>query len=335
VPLGTSWLLSDCAEYRGKQELWLRQKPEVIRALRELAMVQSVESSNRIEGVTVQADRVRPLVLGGARPRDRSEEELAGYRRALEWIYSRKHRSQIKPAVVQHLHKLAQHGAGDAGKFKARDNEIVEVLVQGGRRVRFRPVSAKQTPAAMRSLCRFYRLAEDEQSMPPLLAIATFVLDLLCIHPFRDGNGRVSRLVTNLLIQQEGFEVARYISIERLVEERKEEYYAVLHRCSTGWHVGENELAPWWNFFLGVLRSAYQAWERRMERPIARPTKSDLIRSTILSKPDAFTLADLTTELPSSSPQLIRKVLSQLKSEGRLRLEGRGRGAVWRITGQD
>jgi Fic family protein len=234
LPLGTSWLLADCMEARGKQELWMRQRPEVVAALRELAIIQSVESSNRIEGVTVAAERLRPLVLGHVKPRDRSEEELAGYRRGLDWIFSRKRRVPITPAVIRHLHKLAQQGAGDAGQLKTRDNEIIEVSPSGSRRVRFKPTPATATASALRKLCLTFERVHESESLPPLLTIATFVFDLLCIHPFRDGNGRVSRLVTLLLLQQDGFEVGRFISLERLIEERKEDYYAALKRLLRG-----------------------------------------------------------------------------------------------------
>ena len=259
IPIGTGWLLGECMEARGKQDLWIRQKPEVLAVLREQAMIQSAESSNRIEGVTVAANRLRPLVIGRARPRDRSEEELAGYRAALDWIFSRKNRVAIIPDVIRRLHALAQGGSsGDAGEWKKRDNEIIEILPNGERSLRFVPVSAKKTPAMVEMLCRRYRLASDEERVPPLLTVATFILDLLCIHPFRDGNGRVSRLSTSLLLQSQGFQVARYISLERLIEESKEEYYRVLKLCSQRWHEGKNEIIPWWNYFLGRLRSAYK-----------------------------------------------------------------------------
>src|SRR5271156_4601730 len=194
-------------EARGKQDLWIRQKPEVLEVLRQQAIIQSVESSNRIEGVTVAANRLRPLVIGRASPRDRSEEELAGYRAALDWIFSRKRRvavtqavtPAVTPDVIRRLHSLAQGGAGDAGEWKKHDNEIIEIQPSGERGLRFVPVSAKQTPAAMDMLCRRYGAASDEVRVPRLLIVATFVLDFLCIHPFRDGNGPVSRLITSLL----------------------------------------------------------------------------------------------------------------------------------------
>ncbi len=333
VPIGTGWLLGACMEARGKQDLWIRQKPEVMEVLREQAIIQSAESSNRIEGVTVAANRLRPLVVGKAKARDRSEEELAGYRAALNWIFSRKSQVAITPDVILRLHALAQGGSsGDAGEWKKRDNEIIEILPSGERSLRFLPVSARKTPAAVERLCRMYRDASDEGRVPALLIVATFVFDLLCIHPFRDGNGRVSRLMTSLLLQSHGFQVGRYISLERLIEGTQEEYYRVLKVCSQGWHEGRNEIIPWWNYFLSVVRSAYKEFERQVDSVEARPAKSDLVRQTVLAQVEPFTLADMAAQLPAASPQLIKKMLAGMKRAGQVRLAGRGRGARWTVA---
>jgi Fic family protein len=333
IPVGTGWLLGSCMEARGKQDLWIRQKPEVLKVLREQAIIQSTESSNRIEGVTIPKTRLRPLVLGGARPRDRSEEEIAGYCRALSWIFSRKRPVQVTPDVIQRLHALAQGGlSGDAGKWKTRNNEIAEILPTGERKTRFLPTSAKATPKTVQALCRNYAEVCDLDRVPPLLIAATFVFDLLCIHPFRDGNGRVSRLMTTLLLQAQGFQVARYVSLERLTEESKEEYYGVLARCSDGWREGRNEIVPWWHHSLGILRDAYREFEHQMDAARARPAKSDLVRRVVLAQIERFTLADLSAQLPSVSPQLIKKVLAGLRDAGKVQLEGRGRGARWSVA---
>ncbi len=332
IPISTGRLLGSCMEARGKQDLWLRQKPEVLEVLREQAIIQSVESSNRIEGVTIPIDRLRPVVLGKAKPLDRSEEELAGYRQALDWIFSRKRRVSVAPEVIQRLHTFAQGGfSGDAGEWKKRDNEIIEILPNGERKIRFVPTSARDTPKTVDALCRNYREVCDSERVPPLLIIATFVFDLLCIHPFRDGNGRVSRLVTTLLLQAHGFQVARYVSLERLVEQSKEDYYRILAEYSQGWHDGKNEFIPWWNYFLSVLHRAYKEFEQQVESTEARPAKSDLVRQTVLVQVEQFMLGDLAAQLPSASPQLIKKILAELKKQGKVRLVGRGRGARWEV----
>jgi Fic family protein len=331
--MGTSWLLASCMEMRGKQDLWIRQKPEVLQVLREQAIIQSVESSNRIEGVTVSPQRLRPVVIGGSKPRDRSEEELAGYRKALDWIFFRKRPIPVTPALIKKLHSFAQGGASaDAGEWKTRNNEIIEILPSGDRRIRFTPTSAAETPAAINLLCKNYDQALGIAIIPPLLTLATFVFDFLCIHPFRDGNGRVARLLTTFLLQSLGFEVARYVSLERLVETSRDDYYRVLGECSRGWEDGKNEIRPWWNYFLALVRGAYREFEAQVESSVARPAKADLVRRVALSQLGEFTLSDLAAELPTASTQLIKKVLAELKKERKVRLTGRGRSARWRIV---
>lgn len=333
IPVGTSWLLGECMEARGKQELWTRQRPEVLAALREQAVIQSAESSNRIEGVTIAGERLRPVVLGKAKPRDRGEQELAGYRQALDWVFSRKPGLVVEPKVLLRLHTLAQGGfSGDAGQWKRRDNEIVEFRPGGERTVRFKPTTAKDTPQAVAELCRVYAEAAEDAGIPPLLTVGTFVFDFLCIHPFRDGNGRVSRLLTTLLLLQHGFEVGRYVSLERIVEESKEDYYGVLARCSKGWHEGRNELVPWWNYFLGHLRRAYQQFAAQVESAGRWPAKSELVRSAVLAQEGPFTLADIRGQVPGVSAPQVKKVLAQMKQAGELKLTGRGRGARWEIV---
>lgn len=331
LPVSTSWLLADCMEFRGRQDLWSRQRPEVLEALRQQAMIQSVESSNRIEGVTVAPDRLAPLALGKARPRDRSEEEVSGYRRALDWIYSRKSAVTIDARAICRLHALSQAGAADAGEFKSRDNEIIEILPDGRRHLRFKPTIAKQTGRAIDDLCAAYQRLTAAQHVPPLLIISTAVFDLLCIHPFRDGNGRASRLLTTMLLLQNGFSVSRYISLERLEEESKEDYYRVLAECSQGWHQGRNPILPWWNHFLGVLRRAYVEFSRQVEKIAGQPAKTELARRLILAQVGEFTLADIQAQLPGVSSPLLKKVLTELKAAGQVLLAGRGRGAKWTV----
>jgi Fic family protein len=329
VPLSTAWLLAECMQFRGKQDLWTRQKPELLEALREQAIIQSVESSNRIEGVTVEPARLRPIVLHRAKPKDRSEEELSGYRRALDWIFTRRRPVAFNVKTILHLHALCQQGAGDAGKLKSRDNEIVEFTASGERRVRFRPTSAACTRQALGELCASYESLSATPGTPSLLLIATTVFDLLCIHPFRDGNGRVSRLVTALLLQQNGFVVGQFVSLERLIEQSKEDYYRVLYQCSQRWESGENLIVPWWNYFLTTLRRAYAEFADEVERNGGRLGKSQLVRQAALAMVGPFTLAELQAQVPSASTPLVKKVLLELKSEHKVKLTGRGRGAAW------
>ena len=334
IPLGVSWQLGSVMESKGRQDLYEKQSPEVLRTLRELAIVESTESSNRIEGVTVEPDRLRPLVLGRARPRDRSEEEIVGYRNALNWIHTDPTAIPVTLETIQHLHAIAQAGAGDAGQWKAQDNEIIEVLPDGRRIVRFRPVGARETPAAIEQLCLGYRHATDQDLLPPLLAVVNFVFDFLCIHPFRDGNGRVSRLLTLLLLYHHDFRVGRYVSLERLIEDSKESYYDALKRSSEGWHEGRHDLVPWWSYSLGILRSAYREFEERVGAVQApRGAKTEMVRRTIFALPGEFTISDVERACPGVSREMIRLVLRALQQEKRIVCLGRGRSARWRRMG--
>lgn len=262
VPLALSWLLGKVMESKGKQELFERQRPEALRKLRETAIIQSAESSNRIEGVTVDAKRLVPLIKGKARPVDRSEEEVLGYRKALDLIHGHYPKLEINAETIKKLHLLAQGGfSGDAGNFKTKDSDIIELLPDGRRILRFKTVSAKETPEAIDQLCMAYDDTMAQGTLPPLLCAASFILDFLCIHPFRDGNGRVSRLLTLLLLYQQGYNVGRYISLERIVEETKEDYYEALKKSSQDWHGAKHDTVPFWSYFLGMVRLGYNELE--------------------------------------------------------------------------
>lgn len=333
MPISTAWLLSDIAESKGKQELYTRQTPQTLKALREMALIQSAESSNRIEGVTVAADRLRPLVLGNSRPLDRSEQEVQGYRLALNEIHTRHGKLSITPDTMKRLHLLCQSGGGDAGQFKKTDNEVIELVPGAAPVVRFRCVKAKDTPAALDELCLLYRHAIDQDNIPPLIAIAGLVLDFLCIHPFRDGNGRVSRLLTLLALYQHGYEVGRYVSLERMVEESKENYYECLQRSSQQWHEGRHELTPWFNFFFAVIRRSYAELEKRAGQVKApRGAKAELVLAAICGQPGDFRLSDIEQDCPGVGREWIRRLLADLKLEGRASCQGKGPGARWKYS---
>jgi Fic family protein len=330
LPVSTTCLIGQCMEARGKQDLWLKTKPEVMNALKDLAIIQSAESSNRIEGVTVDSKRLKPLLEGKVKPQDRSEEEVLGYRKALDWIHKRYPKVRVEPELALKLHSMAQGGfSGDSGRWKERDNEIIEVAADGQRGIRFIPVPAKETPSAMKQLCLAYSDFSDQGSLPDLLSIASFIFDFLCIHPFRDGNGRVSRLLSLLLLYQNGYMVGRYVSLERIIEETKEDYYLVLKEASAGWHQGRHDINPWWDYFLSTLRLGYRELAERVERSGSMGGKTQLIEQAILSQSDPFTLSDIQNLHPSVSLQLVKKILARIKREGKIRLEGKGRGAKW------
>ena len=332
LPLSTVWVMETLAESKGRHALFEKQSPQILNALRQMALVESTESSNRIEGVTVERERLKPLVLGRARPRDRSEEEIVGYRRALSWIHTDHAKIQVGPSTVKRLHALAQGGtSGDAGRWKSKQNEIVEIAPNGSRFVRFRPVEPVHVPAAVEELCSTYHRSVDRSEVTPLLAVAALTLDFLCIHPFRDGNGRVSRLLTLLALYHHGHQVGRYVSYERIVEQTKETYYEVLQKSSRGWHEGRHDLLPFFTYTLTTLRLAYREFEERAgrERP-TRGSKAELVSYALENVMSPFGIADVERLCPSVSRDMIRVVMNRWRKEGRLEIVSRGRDARWR-----
>ncbi len=273
VPMTAAWYLADLGEAKGRQELFRRELPERLEALRGHALVESAVSSNRIEGVEIDAGRVEAVVLGRPPLRDRNEEEVRGYREALELIHASASDLPVSEETIRRLHSLSRGGIGDAGRYKREDVDIVETYPDGRSRVRFKSVPAARTPEAMRELISAWQAVLDDGRLPPLLAVAAFNLDFLCVHPFRDGNGRVSRLLLLLQLYQLGFEVGRYVSIERLIERNVGRYYETLEQSSNRWHEGEHDPWPYVNFLLYVLKEAYRELEEGL-RQVGRP-KSD------------------------------------------------------------
>jgi Fic family protein len=233
IPMATAWYLSDLAEAKGRQQLFTRQSPQRLRALREHAMVESAIASNRIEGVEIDASRVRAVVLGKPAPRDRNEEEVRGYRDALRLVHASSAELTVSEGTIRELHQISRGRVGDAGEYKVHDVDIIETTVDGRSRVRFKSVPAQTTPDAMRDLIAAWNGIAGH-SIPALVALAAFSLDFLCVHPFRDGNGRVSRLLLLLQCYHAGLEVGRYVSIERIIELNKERYYETLEESSRG-----------------------------------------------------------------------------------------------------
>lgn len=333
-PQGIVWLIGQCMEAKGKQDLWNQTRPEAMKALREMAIIQSAESSNRIEGVEIEKNRLVPLLTGKVKPLDRPEEEVLGYKNALAWIHKNFEKIKIEPETILKIHHLCQEGAsGDAGKFKSKNNEIIEIHHNGERSIRFLPTSAKETPNAVKQLCLKYRQAIQNSEGPDLGIISNFVLDFLCIHPFRDGNGRTSRLLTILLLYQNGYHVGRFISLERIIEEHKEDYYSALHKSSQKWHDGKHDPFTWMMFFVSTLRQAYNDLADKVQLAPDQSfsgAKTDIVKNIILDQISDFSLADIEHLCPSISVQLIKKILALLKADGVVKLEGRGRGARWK-----
>lgn len=318
-------------EFRGRQMLYAEQSPEVLATLKRAAMVQSVESSNRIEGITVAPGRIDGLVVKKSKPRDRSEQEVAGYRDVLAAIHVNHARMRLSTNLILDWHRtLYRYTQERGGKWKAKDNAILEVRPDGRQVVRFRPASALATPKFMERGVKLFNGAIAEQKADPLLLIATFVFDFECIHPFTDGNGRIGRLLTLLLLYQAGYEVGRYISLERIVEDSKETYYEALHKSSQGWHEAKHDLRPWWNYFLGTLTAAYKEFEGRVGSiTSARGAKREMVRRAIEHLPVRFTIGDIKRACPGVSYPTLQRALADLRKEKKIRCLGRGPDAQW------
>ena len=319
------------AEYRGKQELFARQTPQVLESLRRVAMIESGESSNRLEGITAPRERILALVQQGTAPQNRSEQEILGYRDVLALIHGNHTDLTFTPDSVRRFHAvMLQYTNERGGDWKSRDNVIIERYTDGSHRVRFRPTPANETAEAMQSLVVRYDDAVLRDHREPLVVVPLTILDFLCIHPFDDGNGRTSRLLTLLLLYRHGYEVGRYISLERIFEETKESYYETLERCSQGWHEEEHDAFPWISYFWGVMLRAYREYEERVGTiRRGRGAKADQVRQAVERKLGPFRAVDIEAECPGVSHEWVRRILREMRDEGRIEFRGKGPGARW------
>ncbi len=316
-------------EYKGKQALYETQAPEVLTALRAAAIIESTESSNRIEGIVATPARVREIVAGGADPVTRPESEIAGYRDVLSTIHASFPDIPITPNAILQLHRdLYRFTAERSGQWKPVDNTIEATLPGGANEIIFRPVAAAATAGAMTELCDDFRDASARASADRLLLTAAFALDFLCIHPFLDGNGRMARLLTTLLLYQAGFSVARYVSLERVIEETKSTYYASLRASSEDWHAGAHTLTPWWEYFLGVTLAAYRELEQRLALTRV-PSKADRVALAVAQLPARFTIAELARACPGVSRVTMKRALGRLRDAGEIRCVRGGKYALW------
>ena len=330
IPTTTSWYLADLGEARGKQELFTKQSPQKLKVLREHALIESAVSSNRIEGVTVDQKRVGTVVFGKRHLKDRSEEEVRCYRTVLDWIHREGTKIPVSEKTILKLHQMSRGEIWDAGKYKEKNVDIIEKLPGGRERVRFKTVEASKTPAFMKKLIESWQDTLKEKNVYPLIALAAFNLDFLCIHPFRDGNGRVSRLLLLLQCYSLGYEVGRYISLERLIEQNKERYYETLEQSSQSWHETKHDPWPYINYLLYILKIAYQEFESRVgQMKSPRGAKTELIEVAIASFEREFAISDLEKACPGVSRDMIRIVMNRLRKQGRLKILGRGCDARW------
>jgi Fic family protein len=333
VPAPLVTTLGQVDERKGRADAFRLQHLEQLKTLLETARIQSTAASNEIEGVTAPAARIAQLVEGATAPANRSEAEIAGYRAALDLIHASAESMPVTNNVILQLHRdLYQFAAAEGGRFKMTDNTVEEELPDGTRRVRFVPVAAFATPDAMRELGERYLAELDRAVYHPLLLVGSYVFDFLVIHPFADGNGRMSRLVTLMLLYQRGYEVGRYISLEQLIAETKETYYEALASSTAGWHEEQHDILPWLRYFVGILLGAYDRFEQRTAGVVGgRGAKTQAIKQFIRSSAsEEFSIDDVRRAAPVAGDALIRKVLHDLRDAGAVQAQGRGRSARWR-----
>lgn len=329
----TMRLLMEISELKGQQTLFERQSPELLEELKKVAVIQSTEASNSIEGIVIPTNRLKQLMNEKVIPEDRSEAEIAGYRDVLETIHISSEGIPISPNIIKQLHGgLMKYANASGGKWKSTDNLIEEKLPSGEKRIRFKPIEAWRTEEAMEELCREYNKKKEKGAVPDLILIATFILDFLSIHPFSDGNGRMARLLTLLLLYHFDYQVGKFISIEKIIEETKEQYYETLYMSSQKWHEGEHDLTPWVDYFLTVILKSYHLFAERVGtvKEYKRGWKEERIRNVVMQTMGDLKMSQIEEKCPGISKPTIQRVLKSLQTEGKLELIGAGRSSKWR-----
>lgn len=320
--------LTTIHEYRGEQRLIAERHADVLESLVEVARIQSTESSNKIEGIYTSDERLKKIVLDKTMPKTRNECEIAGYRDVLNTIHESFQHIPIRDTFILQLHRdlYRFENANDGGKFKTSDNIIEEEDSQGNKFVRFRPLPAWETPEAIANLCAAYNEAVNRSEADPLLIIPMFIIDFLCIHPFNDGNGRMSRLLTLLLLYQHDYIVGKYISLEKLIEKTKDGYYEVLQKSSIGWTEDENDYEPFVKYMLGIITAAYRDFFERAkmveEKKVPKP---DRIEELIKNHVGTITKSEIIENTPGISQTTIQRTLTELVKKEKIIKIGGGR----------
>ncbi|MGN0246103.1 MAG: Fic family protein [Lachnospiraceae bacterium] len=321
-------MMTKIHEFKGEQNLFIEAHADELTELMEIAKIQSTEASNRIEGIFTSDERLKKLVMDKTTPKNRAEQEIAGYRDVLNTIHDNYDYIQIKPGIILQLHRDLYRfmGPGTGGYFKTTDNVIAEIDNAGNRKVRFEPVPAWETPAAIDKLCDAFDEVIRDETIDPLIVIPMFVLDFLCIHPFNDGNGRMSRLLTLLLLYRSGYIVGKYISIEKMIESTKETYYETLQASSAGWHEEENDYIPFVSYVLGIVVASYREFSSRVKLlTTAGLTKADRIGEIIKQTIGTITKAEIMKKCPDVSQITIQRALIELQEQGKIIKIGGGR----------
>lgn len=320
-------MIGSIHEHKGKQELFLEANVDDLKTLLEVALIQSTGASNRIEGIYTSDARLKELVSQKAEPRNRSEQEIAGYREVLATIHESYEYIIPRPNIILQLHRDLYSYSQDAlgSSYKNSDNVIAETDAEGHQIVRFVPVPAFQTEKTMEMLCTQFLEAWDAGHIDKLVLIPMFILDFLCIHPFNDGNGRMSRLLTLLLFYKAGYIVGKYVSMEMLIEKTKETYYEALQASSTGWHENENSYEPFVRYYLGIMLKAYNEFEDRVEhlkhRKLSKPVR---IKAVIDKKVGKITKKEIMEICPDISKVTVERTLTELVKNGYIAKVGSG-----------
>lgn len=321
----------EIAEYKGRQELFLRQKPKVLENLVELAIIQSTESSNKIEGIRTTDSRIKDLVLKKIKPKNRDEEEILGYQDVLSTIHESYEYIPITPQIILQFHrelfKYSDKSIG--GKFKNTQNYITETLPNGENYVRFTPLTPYEVPAAIEMICNSYNRQIDEREINPLILIPSFIHDFLCIHPFNDGNGRMSRLLTTLLLYKLGYVVGRYISLEEKIEKTKKSYYDVLEKSGIGWHENKEDNIDFIKYILAIILSAYRDFEERVNIFDIKPTALEQVEHAVNQKIGKFTKSEIMELTPTISKASVENSLKELVDKNLIERHGKARATYY------
>ena len=326
--------ISKIHEFKGKQELFFRQKPVELNRLIEIAKIQSTEASNSIEGIVTTNARLKQLVADKTTPKNRDEEEILGYRNVLKLVHENYDVIPVRSNYILQLHRdlLKYTNYSYGGRFKNTPNEIDMILENGQKVVLFKPLEPYETPDAVNQLCESYQQAAKQEVVDELILIPCFILDFLCIHPFNDGNGRMSRLLTLLLLFKAGYFVGKYISIEKAISDTKEAYYDALQRSDKGWYEERNDPQPFIKYMLGVLLSCYREFENRLGIINGGGTKStsyDIVKNYVQGKIGRFSKQEVLTECPRLGSSSVEAALKRLVEERIIQRIGSGRKTLY------
>ena len=324
-------LVAAIYKYAGKQELYLKQKPHELEKLVEIAKIQSTEASNAIEGIVTTNTRIRQLVEEKTAPRNRDEQEIAGYRDVLNVIHESFDAIPITKNYILQLHKMLYSHMNNplAGQTKTVQNYISATCPDGHTEIVFAPLAPFETPEALEKICEEYSRVIGNFEVEPLIIIPIFIHDFLCIHPFNDGNGRMSRLLTTLLLYRSGFNVGKYISLEAKIAKNKDLYYDALRRSQDGWHEGSEDVVPFIKYLLGTILAAYKDFEDRFSIVGEKLPAVEIVRKATLTKIGKFTKRDIIELCPSLSLSSVEGSLRKLVQAGEIKREGVGKGTFY------